>query len=145
MTNLKNVLSVGLAAATLVVFLTVTISGGALRAGLAPWPGIGAIVLATLAFVVSWKHRSFLVAGLLAASGVTGIIAGVINTQYFAVIVFPGPVLGVIIGLGILGLGVAKATLISTRRFDVDKIEISDQEHDNSGIVGCRRFVLVSG
>jgi hypothetical protein len=91
MTNLKNVLSVGLAAATLVVFLTVTISGGALRAGLAPWPGIGAIVPATLAFVVSWKHRSFLVAGLLAASGVTGIIAGVINTQYFAVIVFPGP------------------------------------------------------
>src|SRR5215204_3063547 len=119
MTNPKNVLSVGLAAATLVVFLTVTISGGALRAGLAPWPGIGAIVLATLAFVVSWKHRSFLVAGLLAASGVTSIIAGVINTQYFAVIVFPGPILGVIIGLGILGLGVAKgmgtakATLIA--------------------------------
>ena len=50
-----------------------------------------------------------------------GIIAGVINTQYFAVIVFPGPILGVIIGLGILGLGVAKgmgtakATLIATR------------------------------
>lgn len=127
MTNLKNVLSVGLAAATLVVFLTVAISGGALRAGLAPWPGIGAIVLATLAFVVSWKHRSFLVAGLLAASGVTGIIAGVINTQYFAVIVFPGPILGVIIGLGILGLGVAKgmgaakATLIATRGSNVDK------------------------
>ena len=121
MTNLKNVLSVGLAAATLVVFLTVTISGGALRAGLAPWPGIGTIVLATLAFVVSWKHRSFLVAGLLAVSGVTGIIAGVINTQYFVVIVFPGPILGVIIGLGILGLGVAKgmgtanATLMATR------------------------------
>ena len=121
MTNPKNILSVGLAAATLVVFLTVTISGGALRAGLAPWPGIGAVVLATLAFVVSWKHGSFLVAGLLAASGVTGIIAGVINTQYFAFIVFPGPILGVIIGLGILGLGVAKgmgtakATLIATR------------------------------
>jgi hypothetical protein len=120
MTNLKNVLSVGLAAATLVVFLTVTISGGALRAGLAPWPGIGAIVLATLAFIVSWKHRSFVVAGLLAASGVTGIIAGVINMQYFAVTVFPGPFLGVIIGLGVLGLGlakgmgIAKATLIAT-------------------------------
>src|SRR5215208_975227 len=111
MTNPKNVLSVGLAAATtLVVFLTVTISGGALRAGLAPWPGIAAIVLATLAFVVSWKHRSFLVAGLLAASGVTGIIGGVINTQYFAVIVFPGPILGVA-----KGMGTAKATLIATR------------------------------
>ena len=58
---------------------------------------------------------------MLAASGVTGIIAGVINKQYFAVIVFPGPILGVIIALGILGLGVvkgmgaAKATLIATR------------------------------
>jgi hypothetical protein len=108
MTNSKLVLAVGLAAATLVVFLAVTLSGGALRAGLAPWPGIGAIVLATAAFVVSWKQRSLLLAGLLAASGVTGIIAGVINTGYFAVIMFPGPILGAIIGVVILGLGVAK-------------------------------------
>jgi hypothetical protein len=108
MTNSKLVIGVGLAAATLVVFLAVTLSGGALRAGLAPWPGIGAIVLATAAFVVSWKQRSLLLAGLLAASGVTGIIAGVINTGYFAVIMFPGPILGAIIGVVILGLGVAK-------------------------------------
>jgi hypothetical protein len=107
-TNSKLVIGVGLAAATLVVFLAVTLSGGALRAGLAPWPGIGAIVLATAAFVVSWKQRSLLLAGLLAASGVTGIIAGVINTGYFAVIMFPGPILGAIIGVVILGLGVAK-------------------------------------
>ena len=108
MTNSKLVLAIALSAATLVVFLAVTLSGGALRAGLAPWPGIGAIVLATAAFVVSWKQRSLLVSGLLAASGVTGIIAGIINTGFFAVIVFPGPILGVIIGLVILGLGVAK-------------------------------------
>jgi hypothetical protein len=108
MTNSKLVLAVGLAAATLVVFLAVTLSGEALRAGLAPWPGIGAIVLATAAFIVSWKQSSLLLAGLLAASGVTGIIAGLINTGYFAVIVFPGPILGVVIGLGILGLGVTK-------------------------------------
>jgi hypothetical protein len=108
MTNSKLVLAVGLASATLVVFLAVTLSAGALRAGLVPWPGIGAIVLATAAFVVSWKQRSLLLAGLLAASGVTGIIAGVINTGYFAVIMFPGPILGAIIGVVILGLGVAK-------------------------------------
>jgi hypothetical protein len=65
-------------------------------------------VLAAAAFVVSWKQRFYRVAGLLAASGVTRIIAGVINTEYFAVIVFPGPILGVVIGLGILGLGMAK-------------------------------------
>jgi hypothetical protein len=53
-TNSKLVLAVGLAAATLVVFLAVTISGGgALQTGLAPWPGIGVIVLAAAAFVVS--------------------------------------------------------------------------------------------
>lgn len=117
MTNSKLVLAVGLAAATLVVFLAVTLSGGALRAGLAPWPGIGAIVLATAAFVVSWKQRSLLLAGLLAASGVTGIIAGVTNTGYFAVIMFPGPILGAIIEVVILGLGVAKgiATLQAGR------------------------------
>jgi hypothetical protein len=108
MTNSKLVLAIGLAAATLVVFLAVTASGGALRAGLAPWPGIGAIVLATGAFVVSSKQKSFLVSGLLAASGVTGIIAGIINTWFFAVIMFPGPILGAIIGVVILGLGVAK-------------------------------------
>ena len=107
-TNSKLVIGVGLAAATLVMFLAVTISGGALRAGLAPWPGIGAIVLATAAFVVSWKQRSLLLAGLLAASGLTGIIAGVTNTGYFAVIMFPGPILGAIIEVVILGLGVAK-------------------------------------
>ncbi len=66
------------------------------------------IVLATAAFVVSCKQRSLLVAGLLAASGVTGIIAGMINTEFFAVIMFLGPILGAIIGVVILGLGVAK-------------------------------------
>jgi hypothetical protein len=108
MTNSKHVLAMGLAAATLVLFLAVTASGGALRAGIAPWPGIGAIVLATAAFVVSWKQRSLLVAGLLVASGVTGIIAGMINTEFFTVIMFPGPILGAIIGVVIVGIGVAK-------------------------------------
>ena len=108
MTNSKLVLAIGLAAATLLVFLAVTASGGALRAGLAPWPGIGAIVLATAAFVVSSKQKSLLVSGLLGASGVTGIIAGMINTEFFTVIMFPGPILGAIIGVVILGLGVAK-------------------------------------
>ncbi|MGI0019595.1 MAG: hypothetical protein ACREAY_03905 [Nitrososphaera sp.] len=109
MRNSKLVLAVGLAAATLALFLTVTASGGALRTGLAPWPGIGAIVMAMVAFIVSWKQRSFLVAGLLAASGVTGLAYGLIVTEFFAVIVFPGPVLGFIIGLGLLGLGGAKS------------------------------------
>ena len=59
MTNSKLVLAVRLAAATLVVFLAVTLSGGALRAGLAPWPGIGAIVLATAHLLCNGSRGHF--------------------------------------------------------------------------------------
>jgi hypothetical protein len=127
MTNLKHVLSVGLAAATLLAVLPF-FAGGALlllpglaplivQAGIVPGTGpawfvpvvpISAIGLATAAFVVSRKQRSFLVGGLLAVSGVLLMIPSLIATGYLAVIVVPGPILGVIIGLGIFGLGVAK-------------------------------------
>lgn len=70
---------------------------------------MSAIVLATTAFVVSLGQRSFLVAGLLAASGVIFMIPAIMATGYFAVIVFPGPIIGVILGLGIFGLGIAKS------------------------------------
>jgi hypothetical protein len=105
-TNSKSVLAVGLAAATLALVLANTVSGVVLRTGLVAELGIGAIPLAVAALVVSWNQRSFLVAGLLAASGIIGIIPGLIATGYLAVIVFPGPINGVIYGLGIFGLGV---------------------------------------
>jgi len=107
-TNSKAILAVGLAAATLALVMANTISGMVLRTGLVPVLGIGAIPLAVAALVVSWNQRSFLVAGLLAASGIIGMIPGLIATGYLAVIVFPGPINGVIYGLGIFGLGVAK-------------------------------------
>ena len=107
-TNSKFVLAVGLAGATLALVLTNTVSGVVLRTGLVPELGIGAIPVAIAALVVSWNQRSFLVAGLLAASGIIGMIPGLLATGYLAVIVFPGPVYGVIYGLGIFGLGVAK-------------------------------------
>jgi hypothetical protein len=107
-TNSKLVLAVGLAGATLALVLANTVSGVVLRTGLVPVLGIGAIPLAVAALVVSWKQRSFLVAGLLAASGIIGMIPGLIATGYLAVIMFPGPIYGVIYGLGIFGLGAAK-------------------------------------
>lgn len=63
-----------------------------------------AIALAAAAFVVSWKQRSFLVAGLLAASGIILMILPLANMNF----VIPGPIIGVIVGLVILGLGMAK-------------------------------------
>jgi len=109
MTNSKLVLAAGLGSATLTLVLANVLGGvQVLQAGLAQVFGISAVMLAAAAFVVSGKQRSFVVAGLLAASGVIFMIPALIATGYLAVIVFPGPVLGVIIGLGIFGLGVAK-------------------------------------
>ncbi|HZA99775.1 MAG TPA: hypothetical protein VE308_02000 [Nitrososphaera sp.] len=127
-TNSKHILSVGLAAATLlavlpffagsVLLLQPSLGQLAARIGLVLGAGpawfvpvvpISAIVLASGAFAVSWNQRSYLVAGLLAASGIIFTLAALIATGYFAVIAVPGPILGVIIGLGIFGLGVAKS------------------------------------
>ena len=118
MTDARLVLAVSLAAATLALFLAVIAVGGALRAGLAPWPGVAVVVMATAAFVLSGRHGwgSFLVAGLLAASGTVGLVYGLVATEFLAAAAFPGPVFGVILGLPLLGLGVAKGVAIATAR-----------------------------
>jgi hypothetical protein len=72
--------------------------------GLAVNVAAGAITFAIAAFVISWKHRSYLVAGLLAASGIILMILPLANMNFM----IPGPIIGVIVGLVILGLGVAK-------------------------------------
>jgi hypothetical protein len=77
---------------------------GMAAAGLAAVVVMGVIPLAAAAFVISWKQRSFGVAGLLAASGVILMILPLANMNF----VFPGPIIGVVVGLAILGLGVAK-------------------------------------
>jgi hypothetical protein len=64
----------------------------------------GAITFAIAAFVISWKQRSFVVAGLLTASGIILMILPLANMNF----VIPGPIIGVVVGLAILGLGVAK-------------------------------------
>lgn len=108
MANSRFCLSVRLASGALVLFLATIAAGGALQAGLAPWPGIGVILLTAASFALSRRRRSFLLAGLLSATGAVGVIYGLIVTELFAIIVFPGPIIGVIIGIVVLGLGVAK-------------------------------------
>lgn len=78
--------------------------------GLAVVVAISALALAALAFVVSWRRRSFVVAGLLAASGIILIAPPLIALANinFAVIGFQGPVVGITFGMVILGLGLAK-------------------------------------
>jgi flagellar motor component MotA len=60
MINARSALAVGLTLAALLVFLATIAMGGALQARLAPWPGIGIIVLTLGAFALSWKQSSFL-------------------------------------------------------------------------------------
>jgi hypothetical protein len=64
----------------------------------------GAVAFAIAAFVISWKQRSYVVAGLLIASGIILMILPLANMNF----VIPGPIIGVIVGFVILGLGVAK-------------------------------------
>jgi hypothetical protein len=128
MTNLKQTLSIGLAASTMVVatfFATallllrpsfaplvseIGITQGTVPQWFGPIFGIGAILLAVIAFVVSWRQRSFMVAGLLSISGIVYMIPGLIALVVlnFPAFLFPGPVASVIFGLVIFGLGMAK-------------------------------------
>jgi hypothetical protein len=72
--------------------------------GLAVVVVTSAITFAVAAFVISWNQRSFVVAGLLAASGIILMILPLANMNF----VIPGPIIGVAVGLAIFGLGVAK-------------------------------------
>jgi hypothetical protein len=77
---------------------------GLAAGGLAVVVVMSALALAAAAFIVSWKHRSFVVAGLLAASGIILMILPLANINF----VIPGPIIGVVVGLAIFGLGMAK-------------------------------------
>jgi len=128
MTNLKYILSVGLAVATALAALPFFIGEAILyvqglaplilQAGIVPGTGpawfvpvvpVGVLGLATAAFVISRRQRSFFVSGLLAVSGILLMVPSLIATGYLTMIVLPGPIIGVIIGLGILGLGIVKS------------------------------------
>jgi hypothetical protein len=132
MADARYVLSIGLAAATLAVVLPflqgalATVPGFVsfvTQSGLAPalslWFGpvipLLALALAAAAFAVSWGRRSFLVVGLLAAGGLIFAVTSMIATEFFAIVVVPGPILGVVFGLAIFALGVAKGVMSARR------------------------------
>ena len=109
MANARIVIAQVLAGAAFVMVVINLVAGiQILVAGIAAVFGISTITLAVAAFVLSLKKRSYVVSGLLAASGVMFMIPALIATGYLAVIVIPGPILGVLFGLLIFGLGVAK-------------------------------------
>ena len=123
MVNTRIALGVGLAAATLGVCIVNAIGNIAiiLKAGPTPVLSLAAMALAGASFAVTLYQRSLVVAGLLAASGVVFTIPALSAMGYsFATIVFPGPILGVIFGLVILGLGMAM--VVRARKVNLVKV-----------------------
>jgi hypothetical protein len=112
MTNRKIRLAQGLAIAATISFLIFLINT---FGGLLPPTGRGLIfpvtgeLLAAAAFGVSWGQKSVLISVLLLIGGTILAVNAIIATRNFSIIVFPGPITGVILGLIIVGLGIAKS------------------------------------
>ena len=112
MSNSTLVLAKGFAGTALVIalvdaiwssFLPIDVATGGIVSGLST------ISFSTAAFFISLRQRSLVVSALLVASGIVITIHGVIETRNLAVIYLPGPILGVIFGLWVLTLGIAKS------------------------------------
>jgi hypothetical protein len=114
MTNSKLRLAQGLAIAATIAILINTFGG------LPPTPvrllfAVTGVLLAAAAFGVSWGQKSVLISALLLISGTLVTVNAIIATRNFSIIVFPGPIIGVILGLVLLALGIAKSLSTATK------------------------------
>lgn len=111
MSNSKLVIAKGLAGAAFVLALVDAVWSDSLLVDVATGGiifGLSTISFSTAAFFISLRKRSLLVSALLVAGGIVITAHGVIETRNLTVIYFPGPILGVMFGLWVLALGVAK-------------------------------------
>jgi hypothetical protein len=114
MTNSKLRLAQGLAIAATIAILINTF------AGLPPTPvrllfAVTGVLLAAAAFGVSWGQKSVLISALLLISGTLVTVNAIIATRNVSILVFPGPIIGVILGLVLLALGIAKSLSTATK------------------------------
>ena len=114
MANSKLRLAQGLAIAATIAILINTF------AGLPPTPvrllfAVTGVLLAAAAFGVSWGQKSVLISALLLISGTLVTVNAIIATRNFSILVFPGPLIGVILGLVLLALGIAKSLSTATK------------------------------
>jgi hypothetical protein len=112
MTNSKLRLAQGLAIAATIAILINTFEG------LQPTPvrllfAVTGVLLAAAAFGVSWGQKSVLISALLLISGTLVTVNAIIATRNFSILVFPGPIIGVILIL--LALGIAKSLSTATK------------------------------
>jgi hypothetical protein len=114
MTNSKLRLAQGLAIAATIAILINTFEG------LQPTPvrllfAVTGVLLAAAAFGVSWGQKSVLISALLLISGTLVTVNAIIATRNVSILVFPGPIIGVILGLVLLALGIAKSLSTATK------------------------------
>ena len=114
MTNSKLRLAQGLAIAATIAILINTFGG------LPPTPlrllfAVTGVLLAAAAFGVSWGQKSVIISALLLISGTLVTVNAIIATRSFSILVFPGPIIGVILGLVLLALGIAKSLSTATK------------------------------
>ena len=114
MTNSKLRLAQGLAIAATIAILINTFGG------LPPTPlrllfAVTGVLLAAAAFGVSWGQKSVIISALLLISGSLVTVNAIIATRSFYILVFPGPLIGVILGLLLLALGIAKSLSTATK------------------------------
>jgi hypothetical protein len=114
MTNSKLRLAQGLAIAATIAILINTFGG------LPPTPvrllfAVTGVLLAAAAFGVSWGQKSVLISALILISGTLVTVNAIIATRNVSILVFPGPIIGVILGLVLLALGIAKSLSTATK------------------------------
>ena len=114
MTNSKLRLAQGLAIVATIAILINTFGG------LPPTPvrllfAVTGVLLAAAAFGVSWGQKSVLISALILISGTLVTVNAIIAARSFSILVFPGPIIGVILGLVLLALGIAKSMSTATK------------------------------
>jgi|SRR5918994_42510 hypothetical protein len=113
-TNPKLRLAQGLAIAATIAILINALLGISPTQVRLLFAGTG-ILLAAAAFGVSWGQKSVLISVLLLISGALLAVNETIYTINFSILVIPGPIIGVILGLVVLGLGIAKSISTATK------------------------------
>jgi hypothetical protein len=112
MENTKLNLARGLAIAStisLLIFLINTVGGLLPPTGRGLVFPVAGMLLAAAAFGISWRQKSVLISVLLLLGGTIQAVNAIIATRNFSIIIFPGPITGVIVGLAIVGLGIVKS------------------------------------
>ena len=98
MSNAKLTMAQVVAAAALGLALIILVAGTELLlAGLIAAVGITAIALSVAAFLLLLRKKSFIVAGLLAAAGVAFMVPAIIAMGDLSAIAIPGSIFGVIL------------------------------------------------